>query len=1120
MKKKRSMQGQLPCSCLILLKMKLTIFLLLVTFWGSWAVETYSQTTRLTVKMEKSTIEDVLLNIENQSEYRFFYNGIIDVDKQVSVNCENKLIMDVLNEIFEGTGIQYKIFGRQITLSSNVPGLDSMQQPQNISGKVTDSSGTPLPGVTVVVKGTTHGIITDADGNYSLPDVPGDAMLVFSFVGMKTREIAVAGKITIDVVMQEETVGIEEVVAIGYGTQSKLTVTGSVATTKGEEILKNQSPNVVNSITGHLAGVIINDRTGEPGRDDPTIYIRGRSTTGDTDPLIIIDGIARDGLGRINPNDIESISVLKDASAAIYGARAANGVILVTTKQGKEGKPTFDFSYNQGFSQPTRNPDMADSYTFAKIYNEIEISEGSGSAKYSEDELQKYKDGTDPDYPNTDWYDFITKTLTPQHRTNLSVTGGSENIKYYLSVGELHQDGQFNYGTRDFKQYNFRSNVQVKVTDYLKVGLDIAGRYEKKHYPYQKASNLYSHIFLYHPTWTAYWPGTKYLQPLRDNENIINWVSDNAGTNNQKYKCIETTLNFNLDIPWIKGLSIQGSANYDAGYEFDKIFRLPTYVYYYDEDTDTYSEARAGSGVDLAQLTETFEQTSTLTLNSKITFSRSFGKHNTSFMIGYEQMKYHYDYLYGYRSDFVSTAISELSAGSSNKDNQANDGTSSETARQNYFGRATYDYDRKYMAQLIFRYDGSSNFASNKRWGFFPGISLGWRVSEEAFMSNLNFINNLKIRCSYGEMGNDKVDAFQYFTLYGYDSNYVIGNSDVIGLVQSNVPNADITWETAKTTNMGFESTLWNGFLGIELDIFKTRRSDILTTRNVVVPDYTGLSLPDENIGIVENKGFEMQLSHSNNFHELKYSFNGNFSFTRNKVIYADEEPASEKYQEATGRPIGSALYYQAIGIFSSQEDVDSQPHMSGAQPGDIIYKDMNDDGDINSYDMVRNNQTTIPEIVYSLSTNFAYKGFDLSILLQGQENANMNFTTYFRVLSPYSLGNFSKWRANNHWSTDNTNATMPRAHMDLWNNNSNYNSTQWLINAGFLRLKNVEIGYNLSTEACNKLGIGKLRFYIGGTNLMILYDHMKDIGIDPETTAYWYYPQQRTFNVGLNLTF
>ncbi|HNX54017.1 MAG TPA: TonB-dependent receptor [Prolixibacteraceae bacterium] len=1116
--------------------MKLTAFLIIL-FTLQVTATVYSQNKKLSLNMQGNTIKEVLQQIEAQSEYRFIYeNEKVNLDTKVSIRVTDEVVEKILKQLFEKDGVSYSITENNLILinpsgqqTRNIgKEFNGIQQQKSVSGKVTDSSGSSLPGVSVVVKGTTAGVITDMDGKYTLTKVPLNATLLFSFVGMKTQEVVVGNNQTINVILTEEAIGLDEVVAIGYGTQQKATVTGSVVSTKGDDLIKSKTPNVLNSLTGRLPGVIVNNRSGEPGRDDPTILIRGKSTTGSSSPLILIDGIETSDFGRINPNDIESMSVLKDASAAIYGARAANGVILVTTKSGKKGTPSFNFDYNQGFSQPTRNPKMADSYTFAKVYNEIEIGEGR-SAKYSEAELEKYRIGKEVGYTTTDWYDVMTKSLTPQHLANMSVAGGTESLDYYISLGQLSQDGNFNYGTTNLERYNFRSKINVKLNEYIKAGLDVSGRYDDKHYPGNPdARGIYSHIFLYRPDWTLFWPGTDYLRPNRDSESLVNWVSDNSGWQKNKYKALESKLHFDIIIPWVKGLSVSGSATYESGYNYIKQFAIPDYVYYYNSTTNLYTKGRSGYGSNLASLNENFNQSSKLTINSQINYTKTIGSHKIDLMAGYEQMKYDYNYFSAYRTDFPSSALPQLFAGSSDKNKQGNSGSASSTSRQNYFGRATYDYRGKYLAQLIFRYDGSPNFPENKRWGLFPGISLGWRLSEESFMKQFSFLQNLKIRGSYGELGNDAVSAFQYLTSYAYNNNYVLGNTDVIGLVQSGVANPNITWEVAKSTNIGFDATLWNGGLSIEFDAFKTRRSNILTKRTAVIPDYTGLVLPDENVGIVENKGFELQLTHQKKVNsDLRYSISGNMSFARNKVIYADEAPASESYQLATGRPIGAELFYDAIGIFKDQAQVDATPHLAGAKPGDIIYRDVNGDKQLNSRDMVRINQTPTPEIVYSFIGSVSFKDFDLSVVFQGQENASTyvkggsgvtDTNPYFSVMS-YNLGNFLQWRADNRWSPDHTVATQPRGSIDNFNNNT-LQSTHWLLDAGFLRLKNLELGYNLPSGLCHKIGMKKLRTYVSGNNLAIIYDHMKKIGFDPETSDFWYYPQQRTFNVGVNLTF
>ena len=1099
--------------------MKLTCFLLMTVLLQISATA-YSQATKFDMQMENATIKEIFKSIEDQSNFRFFYSdNLTFINQRLNVDMSNVTVESILDRILDQSDLTYRIFENNLIV---VTPEGTIQQGITITGVVTDAFGEPIPGVTVTVKGTTQGTATDTNGAYSLPVLNENTILVFSYIGYITQEISVGNRRSINITLNEDTRQMDEVVVIGYGTQKKETLTGSVVALKGSEIIKSPTVNLTSSLAGKLPGVIITNRNGEPGRENVSLYIRGRSTTGNSSALVIIDGVERGGMGQLNPNDIESISVLKDASAAIYGSRAANGVILITTKRGELTKPTINFSYNQGFSQPTRNPKMADAYTFAKVYNEIEINEGR-NPRYSDSELQKFRDGSDPNYPNTDWYDFIVKKATPQNRANLSVAGGNEKVKYYMSLGEVTQKGQYKFSSINYTQINMRSNVDVQITDHLKAGMNLSGRYEDKHYPYESTNNLNSHIWLYLPIWQPYWPGTDYMMPNRDGQNILNWVTDNAGTVDQKIKTIQSSLFFKWDLPWIKGLSIDGNGSYDYGDTFAKTFRTPNYVYYKDAQTGEYEKGLAGSSPQFPNLTDRIDISSLFYLTAKVNYDRKIGFHNFNAMFGYEQTQIKGNYIVAARSDFLSATIPQIFAGSSDKNKQSNDGNASQDAKQNYFGRIIYDYSSKYLLSLTMRIDGSPRFNEGKRFGYFPGVSAGWRISEESFMKDITYLQNLKIRGSYGKMGNDLVNAFQYLTTYRFGNNYVIGNGDVSGLIQDGVPNPNITWETAKTWNIGLDASLWHGLLNVEFDFFKTRREDILTKRTVIVPDYTGLTLPDENIGIVDNKGFELILSHNNQINDFSYSISGNVSFARNKVVFADEQPAAEPYQMATGRPYGSALYYKAIGIFKDKAEVDSKPHMSGAQPGDIIFEDLNNDNVIDSRDRYRENKTNIPEIVFGLTANFAYKGFDMYLFFQGQENAKQSLGTYFPVMS-YSLGNFTEWRAKDRWAPDHTTANMPRGSSGMWNNNHQSNSstasTQWLFDSGFLRFKNIEVGYNLPTGICNKLRVQNLRIFVSGSNLLIIYDHMKELGFDPETNDFWYYPPQRLFNFGVNLSF
>ncbi|OJV98535.1 MAG: hypothetical protein BGO52_12070 [Sphingobacteriales bacterium 44-61] len=989
-----------------------------------------------------------------------------------------------------------------------------------ISGRVTDEKNKPVENASVAITGTKTGTTTDRNGHFiiTLPAGNDSVTIAVSSIGFIQKTIKAGNQSGLVIQLEQDAAALNDVVVVGYGRQKKASLTGSVVEVKGSEIIKSPNTNFANSLEGRLPGVIINNRSGEPGRDAPSISIRGRSTTGNTSALVIIDGVERDGIGLINPNDIESVSVLKDASAAIYGARAANGVILITTKRGNpNAAPTVSLSYNQGFTGPTRNPKMADSYTFFTAYNEIERGEGR-PARYSDEDLQKFKAGTEPGFANFNWYDFIVKDWTPQHRSDISVSGGTGKTQYFVSFGEVAQEGQYNYGSTKVKQYNLRSNLDIQVTDDIKVGANLAARFDDNHYPFKSANELNSHIYLYQPNWVPFWPGTDHLTPNRDNDNIINWVSDANGYQNVKSTNLQATLFGSVNIPWVKGLSLYGSGSYDPGYAFIKNWQLPTYVYYKDATTGELTRGRSGRGANTADLNDRSEFFSRLYLTTRLNYSHKIGAHNIGAMLGYEQQNTNGNNITAYRSNFVSTALPQIFAGSNDKNQQGNDGSASQGVRQNYFGRVNYSYDDKYLAEFTMRRDGSPNFPANKRWGNFPSVSAGYVISKERFFDKISFVTNLKVRASYGVMGNDLVNPFQYLQSYGYGRNYVVGNTDVTGLVQTGAPNPNITWETAKTTNIGLDADLWKGLLSVTFDVFKTRRSNILTKRAAVVPGYTGLVLPDENIGIVDNKGFELVLTHANYSHKLKYSISGNVAFAKNKVVFSDEQPAAEPYQFATGRPIGAGLYYKAIGVFKDQADIDNNPHFINARPGDLKYADMNGDKELNSLDQIRVDQTPTPQITFGLNANFQYGNFDFSFLLQGQANAKTYFGDYFPVMS-YSLGNFLAWRAADRWTPEHTDATMPRASADVFNNNT-AGSTQWLLDASFLKLRNVQIGYNLPQHIAQKMRMQKLRVFVSGSNLLILADHMKDLGFDPETSDYWYYPPQRVINFGATITF
>ena len=813
------------------------------------------------------------------------------------------------------------------------------QGQSNVKGLIADPTGEPLIGVSIQVKGTTTGTVTDINGKFSLSAKKND-ILHISYVGYIPQEVRIVDNNLINIVMKEDAQNLEELVVVGYGTQRKVTVSGSVASTSGDEISKVPSLNVSNTLAGRLPGLVSYNRSGEPGYDDATLSIRGASTTGNSSPLIIIDGVASraGGFNRIDPNDIESVTILKDASAAIYGSRAANGVLLITTKRGKDGKVRIDYNGNYALSTPTILPKMCSSYEYAELLNELT------PGYYSEDAIQKFKDGSDPiNFPNVDVFDEVLKpAFQTQH--NVTLSGGNQITKFFVSLGTSYQDNYYKNSASNYNQYNVRSNLDITPLKNLKIGLNIAFRQEDRNSPQYGSGDIWRFLIKYKPTVNIWWPGTNYGTKGSQQDGFSPAVAldESMGYQKNKSSYLNTDITVNWDLPWItEGLSVAAGLYIDRSDIFYKKFNHIYYLYDYDQSKNEYTPTKNGSNA----LDEYMNQTLAITMNARINYARTFNKiHKINAFAAYEQYNSRYDYLSGRRQDFIATTVDELFAGDSNS--QTNNGTASESARMNFFGRIDYGYKDRYLFQFNWRYDGSENFPQGNRFGFFPGVSVGWRISEENFWkNNIDWMNYLKLRASWGQMGNDNVAAFQYMTTYKFGYPAILNEKIQSGLWLNRTANPNITWEVANTYNIGIEAKFLNDFT-FEGDIFYTKRSNILATRNTAIPDYAGLTLPDENIGECSNRGMEVQLGWGKRLNSnWSLNINGNFSYNRSKIDYIDEPQTTLEWQKRTGKSIGSnALMYEADGIFRTQEELDSYPHLAGARVGDIRFKNINDD--------------------------------------------------------------------------------------------------------------------------------------------------------------------------------
>ena len=1103
----------------ILLIMKLSTFFLFFSLI-SISAETFSQKFSFDIKGE--SIKDILTKIEESSDYKFLYRSdAIDVDRQITININDENIESILTRIFDQGDVIYKIFDDNlIVISKKTAG-----QQQSVTGRVTDgSTGEPLIGVNVSIEGTTTGAITDINGNFILQRPAKGATVSFSFIGYITQKVIYDNENVIDLKLSPEVLSLQEVVVIGYGTQKKATLTGSIVNVAGDEIKKSPTANVTSSLSGKLPGLTVSQRNGEPGRDDPDILIRGTGTfdsnlndgINPSAPLIIIDGVERGQIGRLNPEDIESISVLKDASAAIYGARAANGVIIVTTKNGKLGKPSFSFTYNTAFQHPTIVPKVLDAVAFAQAFNEGDWYRQGRPATYTPfytpDVIQKLRDGSDPIlYPNTDWMKVALKPYSLQKRTSLQVTGGTEAVKYLISFASLSQNADFRHMPTDYNQYNLRLKVDVNVTKNLIIGANLNTILNDRRYTFVTNSTNFTNILRANPTLPSVYPngliagGRLGQSPLLLDQRGYDKINDTP---------LYSTFTATYKIPFVKGLKVDASFNYDVRNQFEKVYNLPYFFYEYNVNTQNYDKKQADGAITV-ELTDTYSKWTTLLYNYRFTYENTFFDHHVTAMVGQEQQKQTYTWARAYRKNFVSSAIDQINVGSSAPADKDNGGSATAGAYNNYFGRLNYDYKSKYLAEFLFRYDGSQIFPSGSRYGFFPGFSLGWRLSEEGFIKNsLPFVDQLKLRFSHGQIGNDRVGQYQYLQSYSFGNNYVFGGNDVPGIYANTMPNPNITWEVSKKTDIGLETSLWKGLLGMELTLWKERRSNILAQRNLSIPAILGFSaLPMENIGKVDNHGFEIVLRHANNVNDLNYSIEANTSFARSKIVYMDETPQAEPYQNMTGLPVGASLFYKADGIFHTQDELNAYPHVNGTQVGDIKVLDLNNDGVIDSKDQFRFDKTNIPEVVFGLNLGLQYKNFDLSIFFQGQTRV-YNYDGDFLALGTAAFDNALVARAKNHWSVDNPNGTMPRA--DAFQPGS---TTFFLYDATFIRLKTLEFGYSLPKNLISKIRLEDVRFYVSAFNLLTWAKEIK--WCDPELNgSNLYYPQQRVINLGINVKF
>lgn len=837
----------------------------------------------------------------------------------------------------------------------------------------------------------------------------------------------------------------------------------------------------------------------------------------DNSPLIVIDGVAnRSGLERLNPNDIESVNVLKDASAAIYGAQAANGVILITTKRGSSDKPVITYNGSFTLSQNTRTPNLMNAYECMTWTDEIR--KGNGQAPLYENIKGGYLDGTinRDQYGDTDWMDVVFRNFAPSTRHSLSVAGGSEKVKFYVSGDYTYQEPNYRNTVFNFQTGQVRSNIDARIHDNLKIGVDLDVRKEKRNNSVISTGDIFWEAFMAYPWLYDYYPNGLPGPGLANGNNLAILVSGkDTGYDRVSDVYMNSKFSFELDMPWItEGLKLSGYAAFDYHAREEKQLWDVWDTYDYNANTGEYIKKTTNMNGNNISLNQSHDDNITRTYHLKLDWARTFGDHRLSAFVAYEQSEYEGEGFWAWRGYYLSNRPDYLNFGADKE--KTNGGSGYVSARQNFFGRFNYTLMDRYMFEFTLRHDGSMNFAPNHRWGTFPGLSVGWRVSEEEwFKKRFDFVNDLKLRASWGKLGNDRVDAFQYLSTYDMYNGAILGETPNItkGFLPGRIGNPNITWEKVDSKNIAIDANLWNGLLGFTAEYFYQNRTDILTPKQASVPYYTGLSLPDQNIGEVSNQGVELMVTHHNHINDVNYHVSGNFTFTKNKIKFFDEAANTPEWQRRTGHAIDSWLMYKTDGIYQTWEEVNSTPHFANAQPGDIKYVDVDGDGAITDNDRIRSSIGNVPQIVFGLTLGAEWKGLEFSMLWTGQAKVK-------QMIVPYSY-NLDKEFYNNRWisAEETPNAKYPRAF-----DKDDYENTRWcdfwLYDASFLRLKNMEIAYNLPKSLTTKLNVQNVRLALTGTNLLT-FDHIKIQ--DPESSATstgQAYPQARTYTFGVNISF
>jgi len=1107
----------------------------------------FSQQKTITLNLRNVTVKEALEALKTTGGYSYWFDSKdLNINQKVSINVVNKSIHEVLVLLLKGQKVEYKIKDGHIVISKSVEKETPVQKKKElkkVSGIVLDEQGLPVIGASVIIPGSKIAVITDVNGKFSL-EAPSDSKLRISYIGYepKVEELKVNSELKIS--LEQSPKGLDEVVVVGYGIQKKATLTGAVSSMESKKLLQSPVANISNAMVGRVSGLLATQSSGAPGLDQSSLRIRGIGTfSGDASPLILVDGIEVQNFNNIDANEIESISVLKDASStAVYGVRGANGVVLVNTKRGKIGKPEFSFTSQVAVSQFAIIRQNADAFHYAEGFNQAlkydSYVSGGYTPKYSESDIEHYRTGDDPLFhPNTDWIKLMFKPSTTQTQHNLNINGGTENVKYFVSFGYFTQGGLYNdkiykpgYNTENrYSRTNFRSNLDFKISKRLNAKINISTQIQDLKgvsgdggANTQSPGYLLAEIFGTPPTTSpGVWDGKVvntaksgiYINPLikyYGNGLIANSILNTNGL-----------LRFNYDLDYItKGLSTHLQLSYQ---NMNSVYTTNS------KSLVVYNAQNLNNGnYTLVPITDEkpFGFSQVYAKRRKIDeefgfdYSRSFGNHNIGGLFVYTQTKTYdptlqYDVPNGY---------------------------------QGLVGRVTYNYKNRYLAEFNAGYNGTENFAPGKRFGFFPAYSLGWVVSDEPFFKiNRNTISFIKLRGSYGEVGNDKIGGNRFLyvpTSYQfYNANdtspYAVYGFGEVGSTynpyarsyEGTIGNPDLTWERAKKLDVGVDLTILNDKIRLTLDYFSEKRDNILATYGTI-PDLIGTSLPASNLGTMKNGGWDGEITYSDIIGKsFNYWLKGIITLTHNIVEYKDEVNKMYSYQKETGQRFGQLYGLVVEGRYNSWEEVNdvnrpvSEYNANKIQPGDFKYKDINGDGIINDFDKVPIGYSSFPEKTFGFSFGFNYKGLDFSVLFQGVTDFS-HLTSKKNMRGWQDDGSAQSYLLDRSWTFEKYQSGITTDFPHISSSSQVYNyqtNTFWVEDASFIRLKNLELGYTLSSVFVKRLGIQSVRFYITGNNLYT-WSHMFP-GEDPEIPTYSDvnyepYPITKTFNTGVNIKF